>query len=94
MVTFVTGGDPNLETSKKIIKTLAKNGADIIEIGMPFSDPMADGPTIQLASSRAIKKGVDLKKIFSICNNFRLSCVTKKECYRPFIKLLLGESRL
>ena len=71
LVTFVTGGDPNLETSKKIIKTLAKNGADIIEIGMPFSDPMADGPTIQLANSRAIKKGIDLKKIFSICNNFR-----------------------
>ena len=68
LVTFVTGGDPNLETSKKIIKTLAKNGADIIEIGMPFSDPMADGPTIQLSSNRAISKGIDLEKIFSLAS--------------------------
>ena len=71
LVTFVTGGDPNLNLSKKIIDVIAKNGADIIEIGMPFSDPMADGPTIQLSSNRAIKNGTDLKNIFSICNNFR-----------------------
>ena len=64
LVTFVTGGDPDLETSLKIIKTIINNGADIIEIGMPFSDPMADGPTIQLSSNRAISKGVDLEKIF------------------------------
>ena len=71
LVTFVTGGDPNLESSKEIIKTLAENGSDIIEIGMPFSDPMADGPTIQLSSNRAIKNGIDLDGIFSICKNFR-----------------------
>ena len=71
LVTFVTGGDPDLETSKKIIKTIAKNGADIIEIGMPFSDPMADGPTIQLSSTRAIKQGINLDDIFSICRDFR-----------------------
>ena len=64
LVTFVTGGDPDLDTSLEIIKTIISNGADIIEIGMPFSDPMADGPTIQLSSNRAISKGIDLEDIF------------------------------
>ena len=71
LITFITGGDPNFETSKKIIKTIIENGTDIIEIGMPFSDPMADGPTIQLSSSRAIKQGINLDHIFSICRNLR-----------------------
>ncbi len=66
LITFVTGGDPDLETSLEIIKTIINNGADIIEIGMPFSDPMADGPTIQLSSNRAINKGIDLENIFSL----------------------------
>ncbi len=66
LVTFVTGGDPDLETSLEIIKTIINNGVDIIEIGMPFSDPMADGPTIQLSSNRAISKGIDLENIFSL----------------------------
>ena len=64
LITFVTGGDPDLETSLKIINTIINNGADIIEIGMPFSDPMADGPTIQLSSNRAISKGISLEDIF------------------------------
>tara|TARA_B100000575_G_scaffold60312_2_gene45726 strand:+ start:1346 stop:2140 length:795 start_codon:yes stop_codon:yes gene_type:complete len=67
LITFVTGGDPDFETSKDIIKTIINNDIDIIEIGMPFSDPMADGPTIQLASNRAIKKNIDLDKIFFLC---------------------------
>ena len=71
LVTFITGGDPNFETSKKIIKTIAESGTDIIEIGMPFSDPMADGPTIQLSNLRAIKQGINLDHIFSICRNLR-----------------------
>jgi len=71
LVTFVTGGDPDLETSKKIINTIAKSGADIVEIGMPFSDPMADGPTIQLSSKRAIEQEINLDHIFSICQDFR-----------------------
>ena len=66
LVTFVTGGDPDFETSLQIIKTIINNGADIMEIGMPFSDPMADGPTIQLSSNRAISKGIDLENIFSL----------------------------
>ena len=71
LITFVTGGDPDLETSNKIIQNLAANGADLIEIGMPFSDPMADGPIIQKSSLRSIKKGIDLNKIFKICIDFR-----------------------
>ena len=68
LITFVTGGDPDFDTSLEIIKTIINNGVDIIEIGMPFSDPMADGPTIQLSSNRAIKKGINLKNIFSLAS--------------------------
>ena len=71
LVTFVTGGDPDLETSLEIIKTIVNNGADIIEIGMPFSDPMADGPTIQQSSNRAISKGIDLEKIFNLSSEVK-----------------------
>ena len=71
LVTFITGGDPSINLSNKIIETIANSGADIIEIGMPFSDPMADGPIIQLSSNRAINKGVNLDDIFSICKKFR-----------------------
>ena len=71
LVTFITGGDPNIKISEKILFSLAKNGADIIEIGMPFSDPMADGPTIQLASNRAIKNNINLDDIFLMCKSFR-----------------------
>jgi tryptophan synthase alpha chain len=71
LITFVTGGDPDQTSSNKILHTIINNGADIIEIGMPFSDPMADGPTIQLSSNRAIKKGINLDSIFNICDNLR-----------------------
>jgi len=71
LLTFTTGGDPDLKTSIKINEIILNNGADIIEIGMPFSDPMADGPTIQLSSNRAIAKGTTLKEIFYICNEIR-----------------------
>ena len=71
LVTFVTGGDPDLDTSLEIIKTIINNGADIIEIGMPFSDPMADGPTIQLSSNRAISKGIDLENIFFLTSEIK-----------------------
>ena len=71
LVTFLTAGDPDFETSLQILKKLPASGADVIELGMPFSDPMADGPAIQASSQRALKAGVDLKKIFSIVENFR-----------------------
>ena len=71
LITFVTGCDPNYKTSQKILNELSKQAADLLEIGMPFSDPMADGPTIQLSSNRAIKRGVNLKTIFEICSYLR-----------------------
>ena len=69
LVTFITGGDPDFETSNKIIEILIKNNVDIIEIGMPFSDPMADGPTIQLSSNRALNNNIDLDNIFQLVAN-------------------------
>ena len=69
LVTFVTGGDPDYETSNQIISTIIKNNIDVVEIGMPFSDPMADGPTIQLSSSRALKNKIDLSDIFKLVSN-------------------------
>ena len=71
LVTFVTGGDPNKKTSNEILESIIKYGADLIEIGMPFSDPMADGPTIQISSNRAIKSGTNLDTIFDIVKNLR-----------------------
>ncbi len=69
LITFITGGDPDFETSKEIIEIIIKNNIDIIEIGMPFSDPMADGPTIQLSSNRALNKGIDLNDIFKLVSH-------------------------
>ncbi len=69
LVTFVTGGDPDFETSDLIINKIVANNIDIIEIGMPFSDPMADGPTIQLSSNRALENGINLDHIFRLAHN-------------------------
>jgi len=71
LVTFATAGDPNLDVSRAILAGLPKAGADIIELGMPFSDPMADGPSIQLAGQRALKNGQDLKKTLAMVAEFR-----------------------
>jgi len=69
LVTFVTGGDPDFATSNLIIEIMVKNNIDILEIGMPFSDPMADGPTIQLSSNRALSEGINLDDIFKLASN-------------------------
>jgi len=71
LVTFVTAGDPDLETSKKILLGLPAAGADVIELGMPFSDPMADGPAIQASSLRALKAGHKMKKTLDLVAAFR-----------------------
>ena len=70
-VTFVMAGDPDPATALDIIKALPKAGADIIEIGMPFTDPMADGPSIQAAGLRALKAGMTLKKTLAMVRAFR-----------------------
>jgi tryptophan synthase alpha chain len=71
LVTFLTAGDPDPATSLAILKALPAAGADIIELGMPFSDPMADGPTIQASSQRALKSGQTLKKTLEMVRSFR-----------------------
>src|ERR1700741_5536793 len=70
-VTFLMAGDPDPETSLQIIKALPKSGADIIEIGMPFTDPMADAPSIQAAGLRALNAGMTLKKTLELVHGFR-----------------------
>lgn len=70
-VTFVMAGDPDPATSLEIVKALPKAGADVIELGMPFTDPMADGPSIQAAGLRALKVGMTLKKTLDLVRDFR-----------------------
>jgi tryptophan synthase alpha chain len=72
LVTFITAGDPDLATTARLIPLLEKSGADIIELGVPFSDPMADGPTIQLASERALAAGTTLEGILETVRKVRL----------------------
>jgi tryptophan synthase alpha chain len=71
LVTFITAGDPDMETTADMILELEKAGADIIELGMPFSDPMADGPTIQLSSERALAAGATLPGILDMVKSIR-----------------------
>ena len=71
LVNYVMSGDPDLETSAKILAGLPSAGADIIEIGMAFTDPMADGPSIQVAGLRALKSGITLKKTLAMVAEFR-----------------------
>lgn len=71
LVTYFMGGDPDYETSLGIMKALPEAGSDVIELGMPFSDPMADGPAIQLAGQRALKAGQTLKKTLQLAADFR-----------------------
>ena len=70
-VPFVSAGDPHLATSKEIVLALAREGADIIELGVPFTDPMADGPTIQASSQRALEQGVRLVDILQMVREIR-----------------------
>lgn len=71
LVTYFMGGDPDYASSLEIMKTLSRSGADVIELGMPFSDPMADGPAIQMAARRALKGGQTLQKTIDIAREFR-----------------------
>ncbi len=71
LVTYFMGGDPDYATSLGIMKALPEAGADVIELGMPFSDPMADGPIIQLAGQRALKGGQTLAKTLDLARDFR-----------------------
>src|ERR1700684_4179711 len=71
VVPFITAGDPDTATSFQILEKLAGTGADIIELGIPFSDPMADGPAIQASSMRALKSGMTAKGTLNLAEKFR-----------------------
>ena len=71
LIPFLTAGDPNLATTLEILHALEKGGADLIELGIPFSDPTADGPTIQRSSERALRNNLSLPKIFALIKQFR-----------------------
>src|SRR5471032_1609930 len=71
LIPFITAGDPNPEQTVEFMHALAKGGADVIELGVPFSDPMADGPVIQRSSERALAKGVSLKHVLADVKRFR-----------------------
>jgi tryptophan synthase alpha chain len=73
LITFTMAGDPDYESSLAILKALPKAGADVIELGMPFTDPMADGPAIQAAGMRALKAGANMKQTFAAVREFRKS---------------------
>jgi len=71
LIPFITAGDPHPDGTVAVMHAMVKAGADLIELGVPFSDPMADGPVIQLASERAIEKGVDLDSVLKMVGLFR-----------------------
>lgn len=71
LIPFITAGDPDLETSRRIALEIAAHGADILELGIPFSDPLADGPTIQAASTRALRHGVHLEDVLRLAGSLR-----------------------
>jgi tryptophan synthase alpha chain len=76
LVTYVTAGDPDLETSGRVLAALARGGADVIEVGVPFSDPVADGPAIQRASERALAAGGHLGASLDLVRSLRASVDT------------------
>ena len=76
LVPFLTAGDPDLDTTEALIPVLAAAGADVIEIGVPFSDPAAEGPTIQRASERALAQGVSLRRILALVERVRAAVET------------------
>lgn len=82
LVTFITAGDPDMETSQKNIMAMINNGADIVEIGVPFSDPIAEGATIQKASKRSLDKGTNLDEIFKLVKSLR------KQTEKPLLLMM------
>lgn len=71
LIPYITAGDPNLDTTLALMHSMADNGADILELGIPFSDPMADGPTIQRAVERALAQNVSLRDVLAVVRRFR-----------------------
>ena len=80
LIAFITAGDPDYDTSLKVLKALPSAGADLIELGMPFSDPMADGPAIQASSLRALQAGQTMKKTLAMVKAFRQGMMRPPSC--------------
>jgi tryptophan synthase alpha chain len=87
-IPFITAGDPDLDTTAELLVELANSGATVIELGVPFSDPMADGPVIQRASERALKHGFGLKEIFATTSKVRARIETPLVLFSYFNPLL------
>ena len=71
LMPFIIAGDPNIEITSEILLKLQENGADLIELGVPYSDPLADGPVIQVAASRALKSGTSLRKVIKLLESLK-----------------------
>jgi tryptophan synthase alpha chain len=85
LIPFITAGDPSLEATVALLHALVAAGADVLELGVPFSDPMADGPTIQRASERALKNGMTLRGVLSMVAEFR-----SKDAVTPVVLMGYG----
>ncbi|MBP5599910.1 MAG: tryptophan synthase subunit alpha [Lachnospiraceae bacterium] len=88
-IPFITLGDPDLDTTEKIILEMAKNGADIIELGIPFSDPTAEGPVIQEANLKALKGGINTDKVFEFTKKIR-SMVNVSLVYMTYANVIFS----
>lgn len=71
LVAYVTAGDPSLAETERLVAEVARQGADVVELGIPFSDPIADGPVIQRAAERALRSGVSLPRVLELCPQIR-----------------------
>ncbi|MCX5910137.1 MAG: tryptophan synthase subunit alpha, partial [Deltaproteobacteria bacterium] len=71
LIPYIMAGDPDLKTTGLLIRKMAESGAQIIEVGVPFSDPLADGPTIQAAAQRALRNGVHLEDLFNLVKGMK-----------------------
>ena len=94
LIPFITAGDPDLDTTKRLVIEMERAGADIIELGVPFSDPIADGPAIQKASYRSLKSGTTLKKIIGIVKELRRTTeipLVLMTYYNPVFKYGISE---
>ena len=80
LVVYLVAGDPDPDTSRALFEGVAEAGADLIEIGMPFSDPMADGPVIQEAGQRALRQGMTLRRTLALVRNCAVTTTRPRSC--------------
>lgn len=95
LIPFITAGDPNLDFTKKLAARIATAGADLVELGIPFSDPLADGPTIQASSQRALASGTTVSGVFDVAASVASACpacpVVLMTYYNPVLRFGLSE---